>query len=53
MNATSVYDTIIIGGGPVGSTAGAFLGKAGQRVIGAGARDVSAISHWGIVTPLW
>ena len=33
MNAPSVYDTIIIGGGPGGSTAGAFLGKAGQRVL--------------------
>jgi flavin-dependent dehydrogenase len=33
VNATSIYDTIIIGGGPGGSTAGAFLGKAGQRVL--------------------
>jgi len=33
MNAPSVYDTIIIGGGPGGSTAGAFLAKAGQRVL--------------------
>jgi flavin-dependent dehydrogenase len=33
MNTSSVYDTIIIGGGPGGSTAGAFLGKAGQRVL--------------------
>jgi flavin-dependent dehydrogenase len=33
MNATSAYDTIIIGGGPGGSTAGAFLAKAGQRVL--------------------
>jgi flavin-dependent dehydrogenase len=33
MNTPSVYDTIIIGGGPGGSTAGAFLGRAGQRVL--------------------
>ena len=33
MNVSSVYDTIIIGGGPGGSTAGAFLAKAGQRVL--------------------
>jgi flavin-dependent dehydrogenase len=33
MNTSSVYDTVIIGGGPGGSTAGAFLGKAGQRVL--------------------
>ena len=33
MSTPFVYDTIIIGGGPGGSTAGAFLGKAGQRVL--------------------
>lgn len=33
MNTPSVYDTIIIGGGPGGSTAGAFLARAGQRVL--------------------
>jgi flavin-dependent dehydrogenase len=33
MSSPSAYDTIIIGGGPGGSTAGAFLGKAGQRVL--------------------
>jgi flavin-dependent dehydrogenase len=27
------YDTVIIGGGPGGSTAGAFLARAGQRVL--------------------
>src|SRR5579859_4384076 len=33
MSTPSIYDTIIIGGGPGGSTAGAFLAKAGQRVV--------------------
>jgi flavin-dependent dehydrogenase len=33
MNAASVYDTIIIGGGPGGSTAGALLARGGQRVL--------------------
>jgi len=33
MGTPSAYDTIIIGGGPGGSTAGAFLAKAGQRVL--------------------
>jgi len=33
VNATPLYDTIIVGGGPGGSTGGAFLGKAGQRVL--------------------
>ena len=33
MNASSAFDTIIIGAGPGGSTAGAFLAKAGQRVL--------------------
>ena len=33
MSAPFVYDTIIIGGGPGGSTAGAYLAKAGQRVL--------------------
>ena len=29
----SAFDTIIIGGGPAGSTAGAFLARSGQRVL--------------------
>jgi flavin-dependent dehydrogenase len=33
MNAPSLYDTVIIGGGPGGSTAAAFLAKAGQKVL--------------------
>ncbi len=33
MSATLVYDTIVIGGGPGGSTTGAFLARAGQRVL--------------------
>ncbi len=33
MNAPSAYDAIIIGGGPGGSTAGAFLARTGQRVL--------------------
>ncbi|HUJ09682.1 MAG TPA: NAD(P)/FAD-dependent oxidoreductase [Verrucomicrobiae bacterium] len=33
MSAPMVYDTIVIGGGPGGSTAGAFLAKAGRRVL--------------------
>jgi flavin-dependent dehydrogenase len=33
MSSPPAYDTIIIGGGPGGSTAGAFLGRAGQRVL--------------------
>src|SRR5579871_1900091 len=33
MNSSTMYDTIIIGGGPGGSTAGAFLAKAGKRTL--------------------
>lgn len=33
MSAPLVHDTIIIGGGPGGSTAGTYLAKAGQRVL--------------------
>ncbi|HTS17662.1 MAG TPA: NAD(P)/FAD-dependent oxidoreductase [Verrucomicrobiae bacterium] len=33
MSAPTVYDAVIIGGGPGGSTAGAFLAKQGKRVL--------------------
>ncbi|HUI08577.1 MAG TPA: NAD(P)/FAD-dependent oxidoreductase [Verrucomicrobiae bacterium] len=33
MSTPLVHDTIVIGGGPGGSTAGAYLAKAGQRVL--------------------
>src|SRR5439155_21997381 len=33
MNPSHDYDTIIVGGGPGGSTAGAFLAQAGQRLL--------------------
>ena len=33
MKAPSIYDAIIIGGGPGGSTTGAFLARTGQRVL--------------------
>jgi flavin-dependent dehydrogenase len=33
MNSRHEFDTIIVGGGPGGSTAGAFLAQAGQKVL--------------------
>ena len=39
------YDAVIIGGGPAGSTAGAYLARAGLRVLIVEKEKVPALSH--------